>query len=631
MEIGDLLKGYGVDITGEVMRDYLQEVECSYEFIHHREEVAICVALLKKWDEKGGSVVFIPPPKEEGYPQEIIVGLLASDWPGMSDSCVAAVHKRNWNIRFMKGFIVEHKAQKLAVIILALELGTPQAVRDFWLERASFIRSLERASLGSQAKRYLLSKEARKLEIYGEVAEIVGELCRSREKKGLLEEGGEAVKFFASRSEAYITERKIEDLARQIITNFRFVRRVRRPGGRAQVWVKNLETAGGTLTGITIVGLDRDFSLNDCLEAIARSVPGFKNKYNKEFITEDGIIVYRLEITNGEDKALSRRKQETIRKSILKMASTRKMERMKWMESLGGVEHYLRAIIPFLLQEYRSTGKIQVYISVSRSTEELIEFKIIIILPRERSRKERMLFRCIEDLEAVKGLSILSARPPKRFGEEEIDIIDLSADVSAFEETEEIYEVIHERLKRIIGDFRDFDEGIRRLETGRLSEVKDGLSEVEDGLVRAFYYSLDDFFRATAPLEEITEEIRLGVEVLDRHEISGYEFIVEGRDVQITLEDGKNYTSSTLIGLAYPSKRRLLKGFLNLLQEYRVTMSKIDLEESTILLLRVTKEGKPLSPEELKRLLQKLEKKGRGSKKRRSQGMSIEPPSGNLK
>ncbi len=615
-EIGDLLKGYGVDITGKVMKDYIREAECSHEFIPHQEEVAICVALLRKWDEKREGVVFIPPPKEEGeYPQEVILGLLASDWPGMSDACVAAVHKRGWNIRFVKGFVIEHRGQKLGAIVMAVELETPQAMREFRRGKSSFAQSLERASLGSKAKRYLLSKEARKLEIYGEVAQAIRRICKEKEKEELLREGGEAVKFFASRSEAYITERRIEDLVEQIITNFKFIQRVRRLGGRAQVWVKNLETSKGPLTGITIAGLDRELTLNDCLEAIDHSVPGFKNKYNKEFITDDGITLYRLEITNGEEKALSRRRQEAIKRSILKMASTRKMGRIKWIESLGGFEHYLRAIIPFLSQEYRSTRMIQVYISVSRSTEELIEFKIIIILPKEKSQRERVLFRCIEALEAVKGLSVLSARPPKYLGEEEIDIIDLSADVSTFKETEEIYETIHERLKRIIGDFRDFDEGMRRLEMGRLIKVKDGLSGADDSLVRAFYYSLDSFYRATAPVEEITEEIRLGVEVLERHEISGYEFIVEGRNVEITLGDGKNLPSSTLIGLAYPSKRRLLKEFLNLLRDYGVTMSKIDVRESTILLLRVTKEGKPLKEGKLKELLEKLRRRGRGVKK----------------
>ncbi len=610
-EIGDILRGYGVELSGDVMRDYLQEVESSHEFIPHSEEVALCVALLKTWEEKGRSVVFIPPFKEgEEYPQQVIVGLLASDWPGMSDSCVAAVHERRWNIRFMKGFVLEHNHQKLGAILMAVELETPQAIREFCQEKASFIKSLERASLGSWAKRYLLSKEARKLEIYGEVAEAIDGLCKEKEREGLLGKDGEAVKFFASRSEAYITERKIEDLAEQIITNFRFVQKVRRLGGRAQVWVKNLETKGGTLTGITIAGLDRDFSLNDCLEAINRTVPGFKNKYNKEFITNDGITVYRMEITDREGRAFSKRRGEAIRKGILKMASTRKMERIKWMESLGGFEHYLRAIIPFLLQEYRSTGMTQVYISVSRSTEESIDFKVIIILSKEKSERERVLFKCIQELEAVKGLSILSARPPKYFGKEEIDIIDLKADVSTFKTTEDIYEVIHKKLRTVIGDFRDFDEGMRRLEMGRFIQVKEELSEAEDGLVRAIYYSLDDFYRATAPVEEIIEEIKLGIEVLDRHEISGHEFVVEGRNTGITLKEGKKLPSSTLIGLAYPSKRRLLKGFLKLLQDYGVTMSKIDVEESTLLLLRVTQEGRPLSEERLNELLQKLRRRG---------------------
>ena len=156
---------------------------------------------------------------------------------------------------------------------------------------------------------------------------------------------------------------------------------------------------------------------------------------------------------------------------------------------------------------------------------------------------------------------------------------------------------------------------MRRLEMGRLVRVKEGVPGVDDGLVRAFYYNLDGFYRATAPVEEITEEIRLGVEVLERHEISGYEFIMEGRNVKITLGDGKRLPSSTLIGLAYPSKHRSLKGFLDRLQDYGVTMSKIDVEESTILLLRITKEGKPLSEEKLKELLEKLEKRGRGIKK----------------
>ncbi len=606
-KIERILKEFTALPSEKTLSTYLKEIRKAQKPFPREAELALCAGLLKSWDEdpEKKKVVLMPPVKErETLPHVYAFGILSLDWPGLSDSCIGVVRERGWNIRFLKGQVIDHGKKPLGIVLIAIEISSPQDLQRLKSERAEMAENLKRSSMGSLAKTFLLAHEARKRDIHDKVSAFIQKSYEGDELKELIGAEGEVVKFFASRSESYLEERKIEDLADVITTNYNFIRRVRSSGGKAQVRVKNLKTTREHLTGITVAGLARDFSLNDCLRAAKHAVPDFQRKYNKEFTTGDGITLYRIEITDQEEKPFKREDLQRIRRSLLKMAEGKMFERQRWIESTGGFEHYARAIIPFLLKEYEASGKTQVYLSVGQSSEYFIDFKIIIVTSKATPPERRLALRCAETLDGVAGLSVLSATPPKVYGGEELDIIDLRADLDHFADTKEVYSAIREKLKQMIGEFRDFDEGMRRMDVKKLEAVRSDLRwKVDEDTVRQFYYSLEDFYRIGAPIEEIVQLIRSGNKVLGKLMKEPDKVWVKAKNV--ALEGGPPISS--IVAIAYTSRKKLFGSCLEALKEYDVTVNRVDRDRQTILICRLTQDGKPLPSPRLKEIVAKLE------------------------
>ncbi len=593
-----------IDVSCERLAEYLRALRGARRFFPLSREQAIFIGLMEKWRqaEQQKTVVFISRIEDMGsFPNTVSFGVLGSDWPGLSDSCIGVLHQKGWNIAFAKGMVVEYDAQQLGVVIMAVQVQSQEELKRLSRERESLSDALSKASIGSLAKAYLIARESRRLETYSRVIEAIERQCTPEDLEGLLGMKGEAVMFFTSRPEEYIHERKVKDLVEQIITNYHFLRRMRDTGGRPQVRIKNLKTVREHLTGITLAGYDREISLNDCLEAIGHAVPGFKRKFNKEFTTADGITVYRLEITDGHDRAFSREQIRHTRKALLQMATSKKFQRAKWTEAIGGFEHYARAIIPFLLREFRSTQIPQVYLSVAQTGDLFLEFKLIIILAGDRISLEKKILRSVQALEAVSGLSVLSTKPPRITGEEGVSIIDVRADLDAFTDRQKIYETIKDRLGQVIGQFRDFDEGIRILETKKLNQVREQFKRTRERLVREFYYGLEDFYRLSAPVDELAHQIRMGIRALRRLAKSKAPFVIEGQNVQLAKGDAGH--QATLMCIASDPKSAAFSGCLGVLSSYELTMSKVEREEATVLLFRLDKEGAALDAHSLRRLL----------------------------
>lgn len=596
-----------IRVSPRRLAQYLRELRGARRIFPRRREQALFVGLMEKWrkaeDEK--TVVFISRMDEiKTFPATVSFGVLGSDWPGLSDSCIGILHQKGWNIALANAMVVKHQGQQLGVVIMAVEVTSAEQLRRLSEEKESLAEALSKASIGSLAKAYLIARESRRLETYSRVIEAIEKQCPPEDLEGLLGRKGEVVMFFASRPEEYIHERKIKDLVEQILANYHFLKKVRESGGRPQVWIKNLKTVREHLTGITLAGYDREISLNDCLEAIGHAVPGFKRKFNKEFTTPDGITVYRLEICDSQARPFAREEIRHIRKALLQMATSKKFQRAKWTEATGGFEHYARAIIPFLLREFRSSKIPQVYLSVAKATDFFLEFKIIIILPGDMTIQEKKIFGCVEALEAISGLSVLSTKPPRITGMEGINIVDLRADLDRFADRQGIYEAIKEQLGQVIGQFRDFDEGIRILETKKLGQVREHFKRTREDVVREFYYRLEDFYRVSAPVEELVQQIRMGIRTLRRLVRSEAPFVIEGKNVLVGRDGGQHM--STLVCIASDPKSPAFKGCLGILSSYEVTMSKVEREEATVLLIQLAKDGAALDAADLRRLLREL-------------------------
>ncbi len=551
--------------------------------------------LIRKWKRSQEPTVFhFPEFNRAKLPFNAPIGILSSDWPGLSDSCIGVFHGKGWNLSSVEGFIIQYEHNELGIVLLTITLKTKEELQRFNHNRPHILRDLRVVATGSKAKTSLLACEVKKREIYGHVIEKIKTVTTTqREREAILKDEGEALKFFASRSESYLEERKYSDLAQQIVMNYRFLQRVRKTGGRPQFLIKNIKTTREHLTGITIVAFERDISLNDWLEAIYLAVPDYTIKYNKEFVTADGIVVYRIEMWNKKQKPYSKKKIQDIKRALMKAHIARRMERVQWMELMGGFEHYLRAIIPLLIKEYSLSRKPQVYINIAQMTTFLAKFKILVVTGISSTRKTGNAYTITETMEKENGMSIISAKPPKKYGDVEVDIIDIGADLDSFTNIEDIYKIIRRCIRSVIGDFRDFDEGMRKLEVTKLLSVKEKLKSYPENFVREFYYRLDDFYRIGADPDEIAEQIKLGIRGLELFETTSKRYLLITKEYSTKL-GVKVIPNSTILVLVYSSRMKLLSHVLELLREYEVTLSRIERRNVTVVILRIQQDNKPI-------------------------------------
>jgi hypothetical protein len=573
------------------------------------QELSLSIHLLDTWTKEPNRKVLVDialPTEPYEFPITVGLGILAADWPGMSDACFGVIHERGWNIFFGKGFIVPYRGKELGIVISALEFDSQEKLNEFLESKDVLLNKLEQAGAGSRAKAYLLAKETRKLSIFQETVEWIEKTCGLEDREGLLGQDGEAVAFIASRSESYLTERQIPDLADQIITNHQFIERVRSSRGQVQVRARNLSSRKEELTGISVSGFARDITFHDCLEAFEEVISTYVIWFTKEFFTDDGIVVFRFEISDPNKKAFAQSTLDDIPGAVKDVVRRKKEERQLWIKSIGGFEHYLRAIIPFLVDEYKKTEISQVYISPTQTRSSHIDFKIILVISSEDPAQRKSDFmRCVRALDSVAGFNILSVKPPKVFVGEEVNIIDLRANRFAFKEIEEIYTITKDILNRVFGPFRDFDEGMRRMDIIKLQEVMKKLQNIDEQLVRRYYYHLEDFYRAGAPEEEIVSQIQLGVRAMEKLSQSDQPYIILSRNVFLPV-DKEFIPLCTIIVIAYTSSAGIFQECLDCLNKYDITVSKSDYQQMSFIFCRMTEEGKPLSVGKKRQILTEL-------------------------
>ncbi|MFN7970774.1 MAG: hypothetical protein U0166_00225 [Acidobacteriota bacterium] len=605
------LKGEGVEIPRERLREFLIEITSSEAFLHPSNELAITAALLDsylKGVEKDGrrTTAFVEDiSKVRMFPHVLFLGVLTRDWPGLADCTAGVVHEKGWNISFLKGVTLRYGGEELGLIIIGIKIEDDLALQAFAADREAFSRDLRQISSHSKAKEILITRNIRRLEIHSQVIERIERMYEGGDDLDRITgPDGEALKFFASRSNAYVLERTVDDLARQIITNYQFVKKVRASGGAVQIDVSNIVTTRERLTGITVAAFERDLSLAVIFEAVGKAFPGFQRKFNKEFTTADGITLYRVEVCDPRGDPANPETLDRLRKALEKAAVSKRAERARWIESIGGFEHYARAIIPFLVKEQEATQSPQVFIAAGQANEFLQEFKIIMVLP-EVPGKADPLPQFFDAIDGVKGLGIVSTHPPKIMGSQRVEMLDVAADLEAFQEPEEIYALLKSRIAVIIGEFRDFDEGMRRADRTNLERVQALLPECDELVLREFYYHLDDFYRVSAPVDELATLIDLAVSAMGKSVDSRGTLEVQSGAAMVDLGSDKFKTAS-LIAVAYPAGRGHLRHVLQILSGYDYTMSKIQHLGTTVLTFRVMKDHRPLPDQDLDNLVGRI-------------------------
>ncbi|MCK4352780.1 hypothetical protein KAW65_05160 [candidate division WOR-3 bacterium] len=538
-----------------------------------RERVeTLRAALLHKWGKGKQTVILFPKPEIKEYPSIYLFGILAKDWPGIAGGVTGVMTELGWNTEFLSGVTLPHKEEKLALFTIGVELSDKKGLISFMGQKKIIIAKLNKVSLKGRSKAVLL--HPRKVEIFEEVTKLIEQL-----KRLTPEVITETTKFFESRTREYLEQRNPKDLANLILTNYDFIDKVRESGGKPQMKVEHLKTKKEKLTSISIACFNRDFSLRLALDAIKEAVPDYNVLYNKEFITDDGISVYRIEIDGFQTTKL-------IKNSIIKKIVTRKFEKVRLMEAFGGFEYEARVLNPKLIKEHSSTGIPQVYISVEFTSEYFIQFKIIVV----KKPSPEWINICTKKLDSVKGFSILGCETPKLYGNSELSIIELRVNTDIFLETKAIYAVIKKNLESLIGNFRDFDKGMRELDVKKFEEIKQKFKETNPDLLKELYYGIEDFYRIGAPGEETIEIMRLGIK------------LTKAKPPAIEVLEFNE--KCTFLGII--SSKKLLSTVLSLLAPYTTTASKIQFGAFNLCLFRIEKQGKSLPQEEIKVITQKL-------------------------
>jgi len=608
--IQKILEKYDISITPKEMESYIQEVAESQKYFPQEEQQALIIKLLKSWEQRQYEkiLIFASQFTRSGtFPVAFVFGIISSDWPGLSDSCIGVIHEKGWNIYFANGLTIQRRDEKLGVILIGILLENDQDFEHLQKQTNSIIEDIRKASVGSQTKMYLLAEEIKKLQIYSGVIDKIEEVYKESGIEKIIGIDSESLKFFSARSRDYIENRYTEDIAEQIILNYKLQEQVRHGKTRSmQIRIKNFQTKKeGIFTGLSIAGRANQVLLDDCLKSIETCCPGFQLKHHKAFTSNDGITVHRFEILTAESKPLTPTQIELLEEIFKNMEMTKQRERHDWLESIGGFEHYARAIIPFLVRENESTGCTQVYLSVHQTTEKVIDFKVLIVLtPKEISTK-KLIYQCVNNLDSIAGFSISSVKPPKIYGASEYTIIDLRVELSINPEIDVVYMKVKDAIKKSIGDFRDFDEGMRQMDMMNFVNVREYMPDVNEDYVREFYYSLEDFYRVSAPVEEIGLQLKLFIEVLDTIDTDSKEIILRSKSARIKGLRTSSLPATVMI-IAYPAEFEIFGKILTLLENYEVIMSKQYKKNHHILICHLSENSKALNDSEVSTLSQKI-------------------------
>ncbi len=546
----------------------------TYVGLLHREEMepeSVQVSTSVEKTEEGGAVTFT---------------VLAPDWVGLLDSIVGVIHEKEYNLGYLQGFLTGEG--RYGVITVGFELDQI-GIERFSGERETIEELLKSMARSDRVVTKLLRGEARKLQKYREVIATLQELCSPDEVAEVV--GDEAERFFASRPGAYLEERRAEDLARQILTNYRFKVDVGENGG-VRVAVSNIRAARELLTAISVAGLDREIALDDVLQTLREFVPSYQRKFDKEFVTDRGVAVFRIEIQTEEDKWLDD-DQLTELELVLTERLRQKRRRIP-LEVRVGAELFGRLAIPQLLREANISQIPQVYIIPEIARRDFTMFKILLVAPIKDKKLGELAISCVNRLNKIHGLSVTSATQPVLRQGKELDIIDVRADTAAFEESEDIYGVIKGSLREELGVFRDFDEGLRVLDVKRLKELSETLGSrgISEKFVKDFYYNTEDFFRVTASTEEVASHITLG-----------WAAYREFRRVREKVVKHGKIERASLFCVVEEKKKMDMDMYLAPLREYDFFLTRMDEPGAIVLLFRIAREDKALSKGEVERFL----------------------------
>lgn len=505
----------------------------------------------------------------EGKRHTYVFTVVAQDWPGMLDAVSGIIHEGGHNINYITA--ITNSSGKLAVIMMVVSL-TPKEAKDFETQKAELVSLLKMAVQGGLSIQRMVTISATKIRVFSAVLRELRYKASEEELAEITAPGKELEQFITTRSEPYLTERFPGDLAILILVQHRFQRMVKESGG-VQVKVSNMKTSREHLTGITVAGLDRFLSLDAVLDALREFTPDYKRKYDKEFITEDGVSVVRVEITDADYNPLSAEEclaLENFMKSRLEESRIRRRDlRLK-----SGAELIGRILVPRLIEETEITGRPQLLILPEGMEEGVAQFRLVLI-----NKGEDFSDQIRRQLDECRGIVVSSLKvSPAR--DKNVCLFALYVDSSYFTSEEDIYGAIKRTIQEFLPDVRDFDEGMRRMGVERLRRITELVAErgISQRFAKRVFYGMDDAYRVTTPPEEIAEEIVFVNDLLGR-------FLSTGE----TSADYIAHDESYSFGIAGPRGLLSLEPFVEMFRTYEPIFTGLEMMGVNIYLFKVKK------------------------------------------
>jgi hypothetical protein len=563
-------------------------------FFPLEQEKKLVENLIRKWEENSREIQIYKSsiPKNPSFPFYFSMGLIGKDWPGFSTAILGIIHGKGWNISYESGTTMEANEKKLGIIILVIKINNKAALKKFQQDRKEIINNIVNISEGSLAKRLLLSIESKRLEVYSKVINIIKKECKENFVPDLLGPEGETFKFFASRTKAYITERTPGDLAEQIITNYKARQDVRNTKGEIQIYTKNIKTTKENLTCMTIGVYEKDLPLKVILGTISFVLPDSRIIYNKEFTTPEGVLIARIEISDRDGKPYSLASHKKIKKVLKRIHEKEKEDTEKGAKGIIGLELYIRAIIPLLAKEFRKSGLPQVYFFLTNSTEFFLEFKIIIVTQKEDAEPKSR--KIIAGFNKIAGLKLLSTHQPRELENASLLIFDIKADLDEFEALSELYQKTKKVLIETLGRFRDFDEGMRDMDSKKIETIIKNFPNIPEKRIKKIYFSLEDFWRISAPSSDIARIVETIHNLQNKHKKN--EILYE----DLELENG------TIIIFISPKEKILSGKLIDFCSKFKITLSRIEMTKTDILIALISSGDKPVDNGQIKEIISKI-------------------------
>lgn len=511
--------------------------------------------------------------------------LAAADWPGLGETVIGLIHEKGYNVGFVYGVVSDDGKYAFMALKFPIKPENLKEVRYQLEEMTKEIKSF--VGEGDLIKTKLVTTGIEKLEILEKIKVALKDLAFPEEFEDITRPGGELEKFVFSRSLPYLKEREPKLLAEIILVSHRFIRKLREVGLGVEVFIKNIKTEKEELTGLTVGGFEKEISMDEVFDLIKELFPSFQRKFDKEFITEDGISIIRIEFTvNKRPLTVEEiRKLEQHLKTNLRLGKIRVPLNLKF-----GGEIFGRALVPKMVEETMATGIPQVAIIPVEREKLTITFRIVIV-----SKESENYELVMSNLAKSDGYVLVSFKPPTKIKNVSVIFLTVRGLLSFFKDDIELFENLKNIIRESIGNFRDFDEGIRTLDRKNLEKITERIADLDipDELARAYYFSIDDFIRTTLRPEKLLEDLIFINSSIKEHLINPSN--------KVFTREAKNYFSLAII---YQPDEKIFDKIFPLIEKYEPLLTRFEIYGLNVTYIEFNK--KNLSVKEFNQLVQKI-------------------------